>query len=257
MNKRLVVPVLATCLLACWNVAALAGGETIPLPEHPRPDFQRAAWINLNGDWGFRFDQQDAGLQEKWFAGAASFPDTILVPFPWGSPLSRVTDKATIAWYARTVRAPEAWRAQRVFLVIGACDWETQAWLDGQPIGSHRGGYAPFEFDLTPFLKLMVNVMALSSNFQDSARTGFNVPVSSYCANGSSAGRLPIIPLPLFNSGGQPSATGSTVMPILKVPPSGVYSPQPKDTVESRIHNANIITITLNKNRLFFIKKLP
>ena len=153
MNKRLLVPVLAACLLACWNVAALAGRETIPLPEHPRPDFQRAAWINLNGEWGFRFDQQDAGLQEKWFAGAARFPDTILVPFPWGSPLSRVTDKATIAWYARTVRAPEAWRAQRVFLVIGACDWETQAWLDGQPIGSHRGGYAPFEFDLTPFLK--------------------------------------------------------------------------------------------------------
>ena len=51
------------------------------------------------------------------------------------------------------MRAPETWQGQRVFLVIGACDWETQAWLDGHPIGTHRGGYTPFEFEFTPHLK--------------------------------------------------------------------------------------------------------
>jgi hypothetical protein len=40
-----------------------------------------------------------------------------------------------------------------VFLVIGACDWETRAWLDGRELGTHRGGYTPFEFELTPWLK--------------------------------------------------------------------------------------------------------
>ena len=33
----------------------------IPLPEHPRPDFERAEWVNLNGDWSFRFDPANAG----------------------------------------------------------------------------------------------------------------------------------------------------------------------------------------------------
>jgi hypothetical protein len=30
---------------------------TVPLPEHPRPDFERAEWANLNGEWQFRFDR--------------------------------------------------------------------------------------------------------------------------------------------------------------------------------------------------------
>jgi len=30
----------------------------IPLPEHPRPDFERPAWVNLNGTWQFRFDAE-------------------------------------------------------------------------------------------------------------------------------------------------------------------------------------------------------
>jgi hypothetical protein len=133
--------------------ASAAPATTIPLPEHPRPEFQRSTLLNLNGPWQFRFDAESAGLTAKWADGKTDFPLTIIVPFPWGSVLSQVKDEAPIAWYARTVRLPEAWQGQRVFLVIGACDWETQAWLDGRPLGTHRGGYTPFEFELTPRLK--------------------------------------------------------------------------------------------------------
>src|SRR5262245_3945601 len=129
-------------LLSCRTI--WAGTDTIPLPEHPRPDFQRAAWLNLNGPWRFQFDRENSGLSQKWFENPAQFPETIIVPFPWGSPLSKVADQAPIAWYARTIQTAESWQGQRVFLVIGACDWETQAWLDGHPLGTHRGGYIPF-----------------------------------------------------------------------------------------------------------------
>jgi hypothetical protein len=37
--------------------------------------------------------------------------------------------------------------------VIGAADWRTTAWLDGQKLGTHDGGYIPFEFELTKNLK--------------------------------------------------------------------------------------------------------
>ena len=40
--------------------AGLAG-QPIPLKEHPRPDFQRDEWLNLNGLWDFRFDPKNAG----------------------------------------------------------------------------------------------------------------------------------------------------------------------------------------------------
>lgn len=125
----------------------------IPLAEHPRPDFQRAQWLNLNGAWDFRFDKDNVGLDQNWAAGKAEFPLSITVPFPWGSKLSGVESEADIAWYRRTIRVPAEWQGQRVFVVVGACDWLTTGWLDGQKIGSFQGGYTPFEFELTSNVK--------------------------------------------------------------------------------------------------------
>ncbi len=142
-------------LSAALSAALLVSGgarahSDIPLPEHPRPDFQRPAWVNLNGTWQFRFDGADEGLARGWEKGGTAFPLAITVPFPWGSRLSGVPDTAPIAWYARTIGIPSGWQGQRVFLVVGASDWLTTAWLDGQKLGEHRGGYTPFEFELTP-----------------------------------------------------------------------------------------------------------
>ncbi|CAH0994014.1 Beta-galactosidase [Emticicia aquatica] len=123
--------------------------ENIPLPEHPRPDFEREAWLNLNGNWAFEFDKNDAGLTEKWFSGNKSFTKTISVPFPWGSSLSGVNDEADIAWYSRNINIKPEWKNKRVFVTIGASDWQTTVWLDGKELGSHQGGYTPFSFELT------------------------------------------------------------------------------------------------------------
>ena len=119
----------------------------IPLPEHPRPDFERAEWLNLNGLWDFTFDETVATAAIS--GQKADFSEQIMVPFPWGSKLSGVEDKGDIAWYARDIKVPASWKGKRIYLVIGASDWETSAWLDGQELGSHQGGYVPFEFELT------------------------------------------------------------------------------------------------------------
>ncbi len=128
--------------------------QPIPLPEHPRPDFQRDKWLNLNGNWAFRFDKDDMGLKENWQDGSQVFPLTIHVPFSWGSVLSGVKDEADIGWYQRSITIPTDWRGQNVALIIGASDWQTTVWIDGILLGKHEGGYTPFEFDLTPYLKL-------------------------------------------------------------------------------------------------------
>ena len=147
---------LALCLIMSAATApalAQTSADGIPLPEHPRPDFERTSWLNLNGTWGFRFDSTDVGASEAWYAEGADFPKEITVPFPWGAPLSGVEDEAEIGWYAREVEVPEDWSGQRVFLVVGAADWETTAWLDGQELGSHEGGYTPFAFELTEHVR--------------------------------------------------------------------------------------------------------
>ncbi len=123
--------------------------ETIPLSEHPRPDFERAEWLNLNGRWRFAFDAANRGEQAGWAASALPGTREIVVPFSWGSALSGVPDSADIGWYARSVTVPAAWNGRRVFLVFGASDWKTTAWMDGQKLGEHQGGYTPFSFELT------------------------------------------------------------------------------------------------------------
>ncbi len=147
------LPVIFVSMMAVASHASEFNENNIPLPEHPRPDFQRPDWLNLNGCWEFRFDKQNKGLQAGWFQGNSVFPNKIVVPFPWGSELSGILDEADIAWYARDILVPESWYPKRVVLVIGACDWKTSAWLDGHLLGNHQGGYTPFEFDLTPHLK--------------------------------------------------------------------------------------------------------
>ena len=149
---------LAACLftgvaLAQQPMTPPASATAIPLPEHPRPDFERTNWLNLNGDWAFKFDPKDEGIAAKWFTGTPDFPLTIHVPFPWGAPLSGVKNEADIGWYRRAITVPAAWNGQRTFLTIGASDWQTTVWLNGQELGKHEGGYTPFSFDLTPHLK--------------------------------------------------------------------------------------------------------
>ena len=82
-----------------WS--GLAQEEGIPLPEHPRPDFRRTEWVNLNGDWAFRFDKANAGLSNGWAAGRAEFPLTIKVPFPWGSALSGVKELRAVRRFCK------------------------------------------------------------------------------------------------------------------------------------------------------------
>ncbi len=140
-------------LLLCLISNAGLFAQAVPLPEHPNPIKKRAQWINLNGEWNFRFDRQNNGLDNDWASGAVDFNQKITVPFPWGSELSGVADEADIGWYQRTITVPAGWQGKRTFLIIGAADWETHVWLDGKLLGRHQGGYIPFEFELTDHLQ--------------------------------------------------------------------------------------------------------
>ena len=142
---------LLSIFFLCLTISLFA--QQIPLPEHPRPDFERTTWINLNGAWEFEFDSLNVGIEKKWQNGKTDFSKKITVPFPWGSPLSGVKNEADYAWYKRPITIPKSWEKQRIFLTIGASDWETSVWLDGVLLGKHQGGYTPFSFELTDQVK--------------------------------------------------------------------------------------------------------
>ncbi len=173
------VTVMLFVTLLCGAAPAEIATPAIPLPEHPRPDFERADWLNLNGTWHFRFDPENRGEDARWALGNTLFADRIIVPFPWGSKLSGLESKADIGWYQRSVRVPEAWKGRRIFLVVGACDWLTQAWIDGQVLGTHQGGYTPFAFELTAHVqwsqeqKIVLRVDDTKHDFKLEGKQGY------------------------------------------------------------------------------------
>lgn len=117
-------------------------------PEYPRPQLVRKDWLNLNGLWQLAFAKDK---EEPTFG--KDLPERILVPFPVESALSGVMKRADRLWYRRTFAVPQSWSGKRVLLHFGAVDWEATVWVNGTKLGTHKGGYDPFSFDITDALK--------------------------------------------------------------------------------------------------------
>jgi len=119
------------------------------LPEYPRPILERTEWKNLNGLWDYAI--LPAGQAEP-----SSFDGKILVPFAVESSLSGVQKKVGAEnelWYRCTFAIPSKWKGKNILLNFGAVDWKAEIFLNDIKIGTHTGGYTPFCFDITPFLK--------------------------------------------------------------------------------------------------------
>ena len=135
----------------------------IPRAEHPNPQFEREHWLCLNGTWEFCKDSGNSGEARKLFAPSAAYPAEITVPFCPQSRLSGVGDTEFLAsvWYRRTVNVTAAQLSGAVRLHIGACDYRTTVYVNGERVGDHRGGYVSFWFDVTEYLRAGENTLVI------------------------------------------------------------------------------------------------
>lgn len=144
--------------------------RVLPLPEYPRPQFEREDWLNLNGEWIYKIES--CGFEAvQGLTPAASWTDRniptqwqgkILVPFSIDAPLSgvgHVLRPQEVLWYERKFDVPGKWRDKRIVLHFQASDWETSLYVNGKRVGQHRGGYDPFSFDITEYVRSSENVL--------------------------------------------------------------------------------------------------
>ncbi|MBW6475209.1 MAG: hypothetical protein K0B14_18925, partial [Anaerolineaceae bacterium] len=82
----------------------------------------------------------------------------INVPSPWQAD-PRFRKHNGTAWYQREFYISPEWLQTDlvVMLGFGAVDYFTDIWVNEKFVGSHEGGYLPFEFDITAFLVVGTN----------------------------------------------------------------------------------------------------
>ena len=128
--------------------------QIIPRPEYPRPQMVREKWQNLNGMWSFAFDHGASGIARGMHLKDADYPLSITVPFCPESSLSGINSKDFVAavWYRRVIELANL-KSKRLILHFGAVDYQCDVWVNEQHVGSHKGGYSSFSFDITHCVK--------------------------------------------------------------------------------------------------------
>ncbi len=118
--------------------------------QYPRPQFERADWVNLNGAWNFEFDDQNLGEQEDWFE-KKSFSRQIAVPFVYECSASGIgdTEHHENVWYEKNVVIPQSKNGRRVLLNFQGVDYSAKVWVNGRFAGEHKGANTAFHFDIT------------------------------------------------------------------------------------------------------------
>ena len=142
----------------------------LPRAEHPNPQWERESWKNLNGAWEFEFDFGCSARERKLWE-KEQFDREIVVPFCPESKLSGIayTDFMDGVAYRRTFEITEQELSGHVLLHFGAVDYESFVYVNGALVGSHKGGYTSFSFDITKFVTVGSNSLFVA--VEDHVRT--------------------------------------------------------------------------------------
>ena len=143
----------------------------IPRAEHPNPQWERDTWKNLNGTWEFEFDFGCSAVERRLWE-KKRFDREILVPFCPESRLSGIgyTDFINGVAYRRNFELSQEELAGKVLLHFGAVDYEASVYVNGTLVGSHKGGYTSFCFDITKHVAPGPNTLFVA--VKDDVRSG-------------------------------------------------------------------------------------
>ncbi len=181
---------LFALILLTVPVLLASGGRAADAPAMPGPagllvNVEHRKSVSLNGTWRYIVDPYDNGYydyrhqprKDGFFLNARKQNDrdlveydfeqseTIQVPGDWNSQKKDLFYYEGTVWYERpfTYRKPAS---GRVFLYVGAANYLSRLWVNGQPVCEHEGGFTSFNCEVTKELKDGDNFVVIYMNNQ-------------------------------------------------------------------------------------------
>ena len=129
-----------------------------------------------NGYYNYRyepFDEQEAPWASAFFLNSKpknpsdlleydfDHMDSIQVPGDWNSQKPELLYYEGTLWYKKSFDYTPSKTAPRIFVYFEASNYKTEVYLNGHKLGTHIGGFTPFNFEVTQILKEKDNFLVV------------------------------------------------------------------------------------------------
>lgn len=156
--------------------------------------------ISLNGKWNYIVDMYETGYYNyRWQPhdgspnpGAGAFytnakpknkmdlveydfdaSPTLLVPGDWNSQKENLIYYEGTLWYKKSFDLPNYEASKRYYLHFGAVNYRADVYVNGKKLGTHKGGFTPFNFEMSDVVKAKDNFVIVRV---DNKRAADEVP---------------------------------------------------------------------------------
>jgi len=144
--------------------------------------------ISLNGAWhaivdpfengrgaGFYRDEKPRSKSDR-VEYSFDLSPVLNVPGDWNTQRESLLLYEGPVWYRREFSYHKR-QGARVFVHFGAANYRAEAYLNGEKLGEHQGGFTPFEFEITSLLREGGNLLVVEVN---NTRRADGVPAARF-----------------------------------------------------------------------------
>lgn len=125
-----------------------------------------------SGKGGF-YDDKKPKDKGDWVEYEFDLSPSVKIPGDWNSQVEKLELYEGTVWFRQKFNA-DPLSQKKYILYFGAVNYEAHVYLNGKKLGSHKGGFTPFQFDVTGKLtkgENFVVVKADNKRFQDEIPT--------------------------------------------------------------------------------------
>ena len=110
---------------------------------------------NLSGIWNFKMDYDNVGIREQWQKMPLKDTIPMAVPSSYNDLFTEEREKEHVGyvWYEKSFVIPDSWNGKRIVLRFGSATHHATVWVDGTEVVKHKGGFLPFEADITEMVE--------------------------------------------------------------------------------------------------------